>query len=181
MKKIITVLLIAAIMPSFAKNLLENSSFENIDDQKEVPVSWSVIKRGLIEDTHSFDNTAAKDGKISAKIENNSGMTKGVTLLYLQSLKQKLNAVPAGTEMEFSVYARAVSDTARARIYFESIKARKTVLRNFNISADKWTKLTVKFTKEDVDYGLPYVCIGLLRGGVLFDGAYFGEAGKNNY
>lgn len=108
-------------------------------------------------------------------------MTKGVTLLYLQSLKQKLNAVPAGTEMEFSVYARAVSGTARARIYFESIKARKTVLRDFNISADKWTKLTVKFTKEDVNYGLPYVCIGLLRGGVLFDGAYFGEAGKNNY
>ena len=83
--------------------------------------------------------------------------------------------------MEFSVYARAVSGTARVRIYFEALKARKTVLRDFNVSADKWTEISVKFTKEDVDYGLPYVCMGLLRGGVLFDCAFFGAAGKNKY
>lgn len=181
MKKSVIILLFTAIMPVFAQNLLDNSSFENVDAQKNTPVSWQVFKRGLIEDTHFIDNTIANDGKISAKIVNNSGMLKGVNLMYLQKLGTKLNAVPVGTEMEFSVYARAVSGTARVRIYFESIKARKTVLRDFNVSADKWTKLTVKFTKEDVDYGLPYVCMGLLRGGVLFDCAYFGEAGKNKY
>lgn len=182
MKKIIITLLIAAIMPAFSQNLLDNSSFETIDEKKNIPASWSVIKRGLIEDTHSFDNTLAKDGKNSAKIENNSGMTKGVTLLYLQSLGQKFNTVPAGTEIELSVYARAISNTARVRVYFESIKGKKLVLRDFEVYEGKWTKFSVKFKKEDVDYGAPYVCLGLLSGnGVIFDCAYLGAAGANQY
>ena len=37
MKKIIVMLLFAAFMPVFAQNLLDNSSFESIDEQKNIP------------------------------------------------------------------------------------------------------------------------------------------------
>ena len=182
MKKIIVMLLFAAFMPVFAQNLLDNSSFESIDEQKNIPSSWAVVKRGSFEDTHSFNDKIALDGKNSASIVNNSGITKGVTLLYMQTLKQKINALPVGTEVEFSVFARAVSNTAQVRVYFEAMKAKKLVIRNVNVSADKWTKITMNFTKEDVDYGNPYVCLQLLSGNdVVFDCAYLGEAGKNPY
>ncbi len=182
MKKIIIPLLVGAILPLCAQNLLQNSSFETVNAQKNTPEAWSVIKRGIFDNTHSFDAATALDGKNSARIVNNSGMTKGVTLLYLQNLGQKFNAVPAGTEMELSVYARAVSDIARVRVYFESIKGKKLVLRDFEVYEGKWTKFSVKFKKEDVDYGSPYVCLGLLSGaGVMFDCAYLGEAGANPY
>lgn len=182
MKKIIIPLLVGAILPLCAQNLLQNSSFETINSQKNIPESWSVIKRGIFDNAHSVDATTALDGKNSAKIVNNSGMTKGVTLLYMQTLGQKFNAVPSGTEMELAVYARAVSDTARVRVYFESLKGKKLVLRDFEVFEGKWTKFSVKFKKEDVDYGAPYVCLGLLSGnGVIFDCAYLGAAGANPY
>ena len=38
MKKIIVMLLFAAFMPVFAQNLLDNSSFESIDEQKKYSV-----------------------------------------------------------------------------------------------------------------------------------------------
>lgn len=182
MKKIIVMLLFAALTPVFAQNLLNNSSFENIDEQKNIPASWTIIKRGSFEDTHSFNDKIALDGKTSAAIVNNSGITKGVTLLYMQTLGQKINALSVGTEVEFSVFARAVSNTAKVRVYFEAMKAKKLVIRNVNVSADKWTKITMKFTKEDIDYGNPYVCLQLLSGkDVVFDCAYLGVAGKNPY
>ena len=180
-KKTLLVLLITALLPVVAQNLLENSSFETVDTQKGIPASWTVVKKGIIENTHSVDEATALDGKNAARIVNGTDMTKGVTLLYLQHLADKFAKVPAGTEVEFTVFARSTAGTSRARIYFEALKARKTVLKDFNINADEWTKLSVRFVKEDIDYGQPYVCIGLLKGGVLFDGAYFGPAGKSPY
>lgn len=182
MRKFIVPMLLSAAIPLCAQNLLENSSFETVNEQKNVPASWSVVKRGIIDNTHSSETAAALDGKTSAKIVNNTGITKGISLLYLQSLRNKLNAVPAGTKMELSVYARAVSGNARIRVYLEAPAAKKLHLRDMNVTADKWRKLTIPFTKVDANYGSPYVCLGLLQGqNVIFDCAYLGPEGKNPY
>ena len=182
MKKLTIMLFISTLLPLCAQNLLENSSFETINEQKNIPASWSVIKRGLFENTHSFNNTISLDGKNSASIINNSGMTQGVTLLYMQGLGQKINQLKPGTALEFSVYARAISGSARARMYFESLKSKKTFLRDVNVSDEKWSKISLRFTKEDIDYGAPYVCLGLVRGsGIVFDCAYLGTASDNPY
>lgn len=177
-------LLIAFFMAAlsvYGSNLLQNSSFEKIDESKNIPESWGIVKRGILHDTHSVESSVALDGKNSARIENPTNITKGASLIWMQSnLGEKLNAIAPGTDMEFSVYIRAIEKNATARVYFEAMKAKKLYLRDVKCSADKWTKVIMRFTKEDVNYGSPYVCLQLLNGkGILFDCAYFGPVGKN--
>jgi hypothetical protein len=100
----------------------------------------------------------------------------------MQNLGTKFNAISANTKIVFSGFARAITGTAKARVYFESLKGKKLVLKDFEVFDDRWTNFSLSFTKEDLDYGLPYICLGLLNGeGILFDSIYLGKENANLY
>ena len=182
MKKIMTLILVTFATFLGAQNLIVNSSFESINSEKNIPNNWSVIKKGLFDETHSFSTTTKLEGKNAAQIVNNTGLTQGVSLYYLQNLGTKFNGLKANTKVEFSGYVRSTNGTSIARVYFESLKGKKLVLKDLEVFNDRWTKFSLFFTKEDLDYGIPYICLGLLRGnGVLFDGIYLGKENGNPY
>jgi hypothetical protein len=88
-------------------NLLENPSFETLNSSNGMPQGWSMMKRGIFHEAHAVETSVVLDGKNAVRLENPTDLTKGVTILWMQSnFAQKFKAVAPGTEMEFSVYVR---------------------------------------------------------------------------
>ena len=182
MKKILSALLCVLTLSIFADNLFENPSFEiQREAQSSRPETWNAwSEKKLGTETYSFEEKIVFSGKRAVRIDhkNNTGMA-----LWMHSnLGAKLKKIPAGTEMELSVMARAVSGNPAARVYLESPKAKRLFIKNERVNPDEWTKISVRFKIEDIDYGAPYVCLAIAgAGSIVYDCAYLGVAGKNPY
>ena len=182
MKRMMSIPVFLTALVLQGQNLLKNPSFEIQSEQDSaMPESWTVIKRGSFEDTHSMNGKLVFSGKRSAQIDNTLSATAKATLIWSQgNFGEALKKIPVGTDLEFSVRAAAVEKPCTVRIYFESLQAKKTYLKAAGLQPGKWTEITVKFKKLDVNYGAPYVCLQLLGNGrAVFDCAYLGPAGKN--
>ncbi|OQA87396.1 MAG: hypothetical protein BWY31_00765 [Lentisphaerae bacterium ADurb.Bin242] len=175
--RLTTLLLLLFVLPAGGRNILENPSFEVQEERNSaLPEHWSVIKRGSFEPTHRLEETLALDGKHAARIDNRNPSCEKASLLWMQAnLGAKLKKFQPGTKIEYSVYAFAVDSPATARMYFESLAAKKCFLKTEKLSPGKWKKISGTFTLEDLDYGTPYVCLQLIgNGSVVFDRAYLG-------
>ena len=182
MKPLMSITVFLAVLVLQGQNLLKNPSFEIQSEQDSaMPENWTVIRRGSFEATHSLNGSQAFSGKRSAQIDNALPATAKATLIWSQgNFGEVLKKIPVGTDLEFSVRAAAVEKPCSARIYFESLQAKKTYLKAARLQPGKWTEITVKFKKLDVNYGAPYVCLQLMGNGrAVFDCAYLGPAGKN--
>lgn len=178
MKKIISLLLLLTASAVFASNLLENSSFEI---QQEIrssrPESWTALNEKNLPDTYSFEEKTVFNGKRAVKISNKSGK---MALWIHSHLGEKLKKLPVGTEMELAAFVRSEGGDARARIYLESFKAKRLFINTQKVTPDGWTKISVRFKTEKIDYGSPYVCLAIVgKGTLIYDCAYLGPAGKN--
>ena len=183
MKFIPGVLLLGGMLSLFGQNILENPSFEvTRENDPTVPEGWVVLKKGSFEKTHKMEDKLVFSGKKAVRIDNLQEATAPANLMWLQYIKEKLSQYQAGTELEFSVMAQAVDKMAQVQIYLESMAARKCYIKAEKLFPGKWTKVSVRFQKENVDYGSPYICLKLIgNGSVVFDGAYLGPVGKNPY
>lgn len=184
MKLFTGILLLGLLSALSGQNILENPSFEiQSESDSSMPESWSVLKKGSFEKTHSLESKLAFSGKRSARIDNLHEATAKATLIWMQkNLGEKLKRFQPGTELEFAVMVQAVDKPARIQIYFEAMKAKKLYLKTENLFPGKWTRVSVRFPKLDVDYGSPYICLKLVgNGSAVFDAAYLGPAGKNPY
>ena len=165
-----------------AQNLLENPSFEQVrENMPSRPAVWSTWGEKTVgENTYSIEEKNVFAGKRALRI--NHKRTTSMALWMHSNLGAKLKAVPAGTEMELSVFARAAKGTANSRVYLEAIKAKRLFISNTKVDDESWTKIVVRFKKENLDYGSPYVCLAVAgQGDIIYDCAYLGEAGKNPY
>ncbi len=179
MKRTISALVFVALA-AFAQNLLENPSFEELND-KGLPKGWIPLNNHKIEKALTIETEKTFDGKRAARIDYHDTERKNVQLLWQhQNLAAKIKQLKPGTQLELSIFAYAVDKPAKARIYFESIKAKKCYICERNLTANKWEKLIVRFAIEDVEYINPYVYAQLLgNGSVIFDCAYLGPVGGN--
>ena len=178
MKKILSFIFCSLAVSLFASNLLENPSFEiQKEAQSNRPETWSALNEKNLPDTYSFEEKEVFNGKRAVKISNKTNKLA----LWMQShLGAKLKKLPVGTEMELSAFVRSVDTDATARIYLESFKAKRLFITTSKVSPDEWTKLSVRFKIEDIDYGAPYVCLALVgKGTLVYDCAYLGPVGKN--
>ena len=179
MKKELIFLLALATTFIFANNLLENSSFEiQREANSSRPETWTALQEKNRPNTYSFDEKNVYSGKRALKISNQSSK---LSLWMHSHLGAKLKKFPVGTELEFSAFVRSLDGQATARIYFESLKAKKLFINTTKISSDdNWSKIVVRFKVEDIDYGAPYVCLALVgKGSLVYDCAYLGPVGKN--
>ncbi len=182
MKLLMSITVFLTVLVLQGQNLLKNPSFEIQSEQDSaLPESWTVIKRGSFEATHSLNGEKAFSGKRSVQLDNALPATAKATLIWSQgNFGEALKKIPVGTDLEFSARAAAVEKPCTVRIYFESLQAKKTYLKAARLQPGKWTGITVKFKKLDVNYGAPYVCLQLMGNGrAVFDCAYLGPAGKN--
>ena len=180
MKKIASMLMFAVCTLLTAQNLLENPSFEiQSEKQSSRPEVWSAWSEKVVgADTYSFEEKTVFSGKRALRIDHKR--TGGMALWMHSHLGAKLKKLPVGTEMELSVFARAASGSATARVYLESPKAKKLYISTQKVNSDEWTKIVVRFKIEDVDYGAPYLCLAAIgKGSIIYDCAYLGPAGKN--
>ena len=179
MKKIISFLICLLTVQLFASNLLENSSFEIQREANSArPETWTALNEKNLPDTYSFEEKDVFSGKRAVKISNKSGK---LALWMHSHLGAKLKKLPSGTEMELSAFVRSVKGSATARIYLESFKAKRLFITTQKIAEeDGWSKISVRFKTEDIDYGAPYVCLAIVGSGTLvYDCAYLGPVGKN--
>ncbi len=177
MKKILYILI--ALLPfavSAQLNLAQNPSFETLAGN--IPAGWQVIRRGTFENTHFVEKKNVLDGKNAIGIENQNAATGKSLLIWGQAISEKVfNQIPAGTKMQFSVYLRAESSAAKAKIYFESVRAAKTFRVRKIISPGTWQKIELEFIKENMAYPAPNIYLQLEgTGRLLFDKVYFGKA-----
>ena len=100
------------------QNMLKNPSFEIQSEQDSaMPESWTVIKRGSFEATHTLNGSQAFSGKRSAQIDNALPATAKATLIWSQgNFGEALKKIPVGTDLEFSVRAAAVEKPCSVRI-----------------------------------------------------------------
>ncbi|MBQ9502011.1 MAG: hypothetical protein IJU70_07645, partial [Lentisphaeria bacterium] len=99
-------------------------------------------------------------------------------LIWGQTLPAKaFRAVPPGTLMELRARVRTEDAPVRAKIYFESVKARRTVVRRKLIFPGRWDEIFLQFEKEAIDYPGASVFLQLEgKGKVFYDDVYFGPA-----
>ena len=166
MKKIISFLICLLTVQLFASNLLENSSFEIQREANSArPETWTALNEKNLPDTYSFEEKDVFSGKRAVKISNKSGK---LALWMHSHLGAKLKKLPSGTEMELSAFVRSVKGSATARIYLESFKAKRLFITTQKIAEeDGWSKISVRFKTEDIDYGAPYVCLAIVGSGTL--------------
>ena len=164
MKKIISFLICLLTVSLFASNLLENSSFEIQREANSArPETWTALNEKNLPDTYSFEEKDVFSGKRAVKISNKSGK---LALWMHSHLGAKLKKLPSGTEMELSAFVRSVKGSATARIYLESFKAKRLFITTQKIAEeDGWSKISVRFKTEDIDYGAPYVCLAIVGSG----------------
>ena len=184
MKKIIVALLLMASNCIVWANLLKNPSFEIQREQNsDMPESWEVLKKGTFEDSHSVVENVVFSGKKAVVMTSRNPKLQKAVLLWVQgNFGEQFKKIAPGTEIEYSVMATAVDAPCTARIYFESNKARKTYIKAAKLIPGKWTKISVKFKKLDMEYPSPNVYIQLMGNGqAAFDCAYLGKAGENPF
>ncbi|MBO4344386.1 MAG: carbohydrate binding domain-containing protein, partial [Victivallales bacterium] len=182
MKRTIPFALALSAIAAFAQNLLVNPSFEELTADG-MPQGWSVIRNNAADAALVSEKTTAFDGKSAVRIENKGEDADKSQLIWIQrNLEGKIKQLAKGTAMEVSVMAYAVGNPAQGRIYMESMKAPRCYCTDMALTPGKWQKISQRFAIEDVDYANPYVCIQLLgKGDVIFDCAYLGPAGKNQW
>lgn len=184
MKKIMSILLLLMLNGICWANLLKNPSFEiQQEANSSMPESWSVIKKGTFETSHESEEKIVFSGKRAISIHNPNPKLKKAVLLWCQNgFGEQFKKIPAGTLVEYSVMATAVDKPCNVKIYFESIKFRKTHTARARVVPGKWSKISVKFKKQDMVYISPNVYIQLTGNGkAVFDCAYLGDAAKNPY
>jgi len=129
--------------------MVKNSSFEELKDG--TPRNWRIVQRGLTGSTHRVETAPVCDGKNAVSLENREN-TEGGVLIWGQTLPTKeFRAVPPGTLMELRAKVQAADSPARAKIYFESVAARKTIVRRKLIVPGKWEDIFLQFKKEAID------------------------------
>ena len=179
-----SVLLLLALHGICWANLLKNPSFEVQQEQNSsMPEFWSVIKKGTFEEANALEEKIVFAGKRAISIRNENPKLQKAVLLWCQGgFGEKFNKIAPGTDVEFSVMATAVDKPCNVKIYFESIKSRKTHAAKAKVVPGKWSKISVKFKKLDMNYTAPNVYLQLNGNGkVVFDCAYLGDAAKNPY
>ena len=141
MKKIPYILTLLLPFAVFAQlNLVQNPSFETFAGN--LPAGWQIIRRGTFENTHFVERKNVLDGNCAVGIENQNETTGKSLLIWGQGISEKVfNTIPAGTKMQFSVYLRAESAAAKAKIYFESVRAAKTFRVRKTITSGSWQKI----------------------------------------
>lgn len=159
-------------------NLLENPSFEIQQETGGVPENWKIIKNGTLEQTHFMDDKTVMDGKYSARLTNENPELAGAQVIWQQlNLGSKLQKLPAGAKIEFSVYARAEKAGTTCHVYLESMSAKKLWAKTVKLQPGQWQRIQIVFEKEDINLNSAYVCLRLVgNGSVCFDKAYFGLA-----
>ena len=165
-------------------NLLINPSFEiQKETNSAMPESWNIVKKGTFESTNTYEEKVVFSGKRAVAISNIEPRLKKAVILWSQAgFGDKFKAIPAGANVEFSVMATAIDAPCTVRIYFESIKSRKTHIKVARLLPGKWSKVAVNFKKLDMNYSAPGVYIQLVGNGrAVFDCAYLGETDKNPY
>ncbi len=164
-----------------AQNFLRNPSFEEIEANNPfVPKHWRIVKNGGIERNHKIDKNLARDGRQSAKLENNLDEFSGIMLAWMQNVDGKVTKLPDGTVLEFSVWVTAENKQAAVRMYAEGFHSGKTYMTPTTIiNPGQWTKIKGSFT-VDTNMKPGYVCLQLLGcGRVSFDCAYLGPEQKD--
>jgi len=162
-----------------ASNLLENPSFEVQRESGGIlPESWDELKNGTLEQHHLMDNQTVIDGKYSVRLTNDNPVLSGAQLIWIQrNLGAKLQKLPAGAKIEFSVYARADKAPSTCHVYLESSSAKKCWGKTVALQPGQWQRIQIVFEKEDVNLSSAYVCLRLVgNGSVCFDKAYLGLA-----
>ena len=163
------------------QNFLRNPSFEEIEANNPfVPKHWRIVKNGGIERNHKIDKNRARDGRQSAKLENNLDEFSGIMLAWMQNVDGKVTKLPDGTVLEFSVWVTAENKQAAVRMYAEGFHSGKTYMTPTTIiNPGQWTKIKGSFT-VDTNMKPGYVCLQLLGcGRVSFDCAYLGPEQKD--
>ena len=160
--------------------MLTNASFEELKDGR--PAGWRIIRYGLAGDTHKTETETVLDGTHAVSLENTDPRGTGM-LIWGQSVPAgKFNVLPAGTWLELSAWVRAEGKPAQAKIYFESVKARKTIVKRRLISPGNWEKIVLKFEKGKIDYLNSNVYLQLEgKGKIIFDKVFFGPTAKPEY
>jgi len=156
-------------------NLLENPSFEIQQESGGVlPENWAVVKSGTLEKAHFMDNQTAFDGKYSVRLTNEKPELSGAQVIWMQSnLGPKLETIPIGTEIEFSVYARADKTASTCNVYLQA--PTKAWQKTVTVQPGQWQRIQIIFKKEDVKLSGAYACLRLVgNGSICFDKAYLG-------
>ena len=118
MKKTIAALACVAIA-AFAQNLLENPSFEEMNDAG-MPAGWRILNNKKIEKALTVETEKFLDGKTAARIDNHDAENNNAQLIWQQYVSQaKFAEHKPGAEMELSVFAYAADKPAKGRIYLE--------------------------------------------------------------
>ena len=161
-------------------NLVLNPSFEKSENGS--PAFWSKIRRGTFENVHFTETSRAFDGNCAAGISFSDRSAGKTMLIWGQTISEKaFKAIPAGTPMVFSVYAQALDTPAQGKIYFESVRAGRTIVTRKKLQPGVWTQLVVKFTKENIAYPSANVYLQLEgRGKIIFDKVFFGSEKDSN-
>ena len=168
-----------------AQNLLVNPSFEQPDAKNpSLPDEWRTMQHLSLGKHHFVDETTAADGKKSIRIENdNPSVGINSYLLFMQTgLAPKFaKECSPGTEMEFSIFAKADSEQTRFRIYMETMQAERhggvfsSPIRGAAVG--KWERIVLRFKMPDKAFTSAYVCLQLTSTGkIWFDDAYLGKA-----
>ena len=157
-------------------NLLENPSFEIRQEIGGVPENWEVVKKGTLEQTHLLDDKTVLDGKYSARLTNENPALADAQVIWMQSnLGPKLQQIPIGTQMEFSVYIRADKAVSTCHIYLQYVA--KCWQETVTLQPGQWQRIQILFKREDINQSGAYVCLRLVgNGSIYFDKAYLGIA-----
>ena len=165
-----------------AQNFLRNPSFEEIEANNPfVPKHWQIVKSGGIERNHKIDKIRSRDGRLSAKLENNLDEFSGIMLAWMQNVDGKITELPAGTVLEFSVWVTSENKPAAVRMYAEGFHSGKTYMTPTTIiNPGEWREIKGSFT-VDANMKAGYVCLQLLGcGRVSFDCVYLGPERNGN-
>lgn len=132
-------------------NLLENPSFEIQQESGGVlPENWEVVKKGTLEQTHFLDDKTVLDGKYSARLTNENPALAGAQVIWMQSnLGPKLQLIPIGTQMEFSVYIRADKAVSTCNIYLQYVA--KCWQETVTLQPGQWQRIQILFKREDIN------------------------------